>query len=87
MSYALAQTPEECAALPSGRAAFDLVHGDPKAAVPVVGYTLLRSLLIAGGLYVAGEREHLMRNAIAGAIGIEVYVLLWAALQPKWGAS
>ncbi len=70
-----------CAALPSGRAAYDLVDGDWSALAPVVGYTAARAALIAVGMVIAGEREHIIRNALAGAVGIEAFVLVWALIK------
>lgn len=67
-----------CAALPSGQAAFDLVSGDWSAIVPVIGTAAARAALIGVGMAIAGEREHLVRNAIGGAAAIEGFVLLWA---------
>ena len=70
-----------CAALPSGQAAFDLLAGKWSAIGPVVGYTLARSVLVGLGMAVAGEREHIVRNAVAGALAIEGFVLVWALLK------
>ena len=35
--------------------------------------------LVAAGLLVAGERTHVVRNAVAGSLAIEAFVLSWAA--------
>jgi hypothetical protein len=70
-----------CAALPSGQAAYALMHGDPGALLRVLGYTAFRALLIGAGLFAFGNREHLVRNSIAGALGVEAYVLWWASRQ------
>jgi hypothetical protein len=80
---ALGETVEapRCAALPSGQAAAKLVAGDWEAIVPVIGYTAVRGALIAVGLAVAGEREHIVRNAISGTLAIETFVLGWAAIK------
>jgi hypothetical protein len=75
--------PPKCAALPSGSAAFDLVSGDWSAIVPVIGYTAARAALIGIGMAVAGEREHIVRNAVGGAIAIEGFVLVWAAFKRR----
>lgn len=71
----------DCAALPSSDAACDLVQGNVSALPKVLGTTLLRGGLIAAGLYVAGERAHLLRNSVAGALAIEVFVLGWALFK------
>jgi hypothetical protein len=82
-----AMTDPVCAALPSGQAAYDLTHGDRSAFAPVLKYTAMRALLIGAGLFVVGERDHLVRNAVAGAVGIEIYVLWWASRRPFSGGN
>ena len=71
-------TPPVCPALPSGTSAVRLIQGDPSGIVGVVGHTLGRSVLVGVGMAIAGERKHLVRNAVAGALGIEAFVLCWA---------
>ena len=68
-----------CAALPSGQAAYGLVSGDWSCLVPVIGTMVARGALIGVGMAVSGERKHLLRNAAAGAVAVEGFVLLWAA--------
>lgn len=73
-----------CPALPSGTSAYKLMSGDLKGGIPgVIGHTVGRATLIGIGLAVAGEREHIVRNAIAGAVGIEAFVLAWAAWKVR----
>lgn len=74
-----AVTPPVCPALPSGTSAYKLVSGDPAGIVGVIGHTVGRAALIGTGLYVVGEREHVVRNAVGGALAIEAFVLSWAA--------
>lgn len=74
-------SPPTCAALPSGQAAYNLVSGDWGAFLPVVGTTVMRSSLIGIGMALAGERKHLVRNAVAGGLAVEVFVLAWAAYK------
>lgn len=64
--------------LPSEAAARALVRGEPGAWVDVLSSTLLRASLIGAGLYVVGSRERLVRNALAGALAVEIGVLLFA---------
>lgn len=64
--------------LPSEIAARAFIRGEPGALTAVVFSTLLRASLIGAGLYVAGDREHTIRNALAGALAVEVGVLLFA---------
>jgi hypothetical protein len=75
------------AALPSGTSAYRLMSGDPSGLVGVVGHTLARSALVGTGMAIAGEREHIVRNAVAGALGIEAFVLVWAAWKVHKDAS
>lgn len=76
-----------CPALPSGTSAYKLMSGDPGGLLGVVGHTLGRSVLVGTGMAVAGERKHLVRNAVAGALGIEAFVLMWAAWKVRDDAS
>lgn len=69
---------DQCITLPSSDAAVALVRGDVgRGLVGVVGSSLLRGLLIMGGLYAVGEREHLVRNALGASAAIELFVLAW----------
>lgn len=65
--------------LPSSDAAARFVMGEEGAFGGVVSSTLLRALLIAAGMYVAGIRDEktLVKAALGGAIGIEVFVLFY----------
>ena len=67
-----------CITLPSSEAVVTLVRGDVgRGLVGVVGSSLLRAALIMGGLYVVGERDHLVRNALGASAAIELFVLGW----------
>lgn len=37
-----------------------------------------RAVLIGTGMWIGGKRENVGRDALAGAIGIEAFVLGWA---------
>ncbi|MFZ1005932.1 MAG: hypothetical protein WAN65_03790 [Candidatus Sulfotelmatobacter sp.] len=71
-------TAPRCAALPSGQAVFNLVSGDWTALPAVVGTAAARAVLVGTGMALAGEREHLVRNALGGALAIEAFVFAWA---------
>lgn len=60
------------AEVPSAKAALD---GDP---LQVLATYLIRSSVVAGSLYLAGERDNLWRNSLAGCAAIEAVVLYWA---------
>lgn len=79
LGEALTSCPVCPAALPSGTSAYRLMRGDPKGLAGIVGHTIGRASLIGVGMAVAGERKHLVRNALGGALGIEAFVLVWAA--------
>lgn len=64
--------------LPSGRAAVDLVNGKPGGLTKTIACTLGRAALIGTGMWLGGKRENLGRDAVAGAVGIEAFVLAWA---------
>jgi hypothetical protein len=66
--------------LPSAESAEALVGGDVGALPKVLLHTTVRGGLIGLGLYAAGMRgaKNLVKFGLAGAVGIEVFVLLWA---------
>lgn len=68
--------------LPSAQAA---MAGDPLA---ILATYLTRSSVVAASLYLSGQREHVWRNALAGAAAVEASVLVWAShcrdSQPKF---
>ncbi len=65
-------------ALPSGRAAVELVNGKPGGLVKTIVCTLGRAALIGTGMWLGGKKDNLGRDAVAGALGIEAFVLAWA---------
>jgi hypothetical protein len=67
--------------LPSVAAAEDFFNGKPGGLSSVLLSTGLRAGLIGAGLYVAGERQRLLRYSIAGALAIEAFVLLYIRAQ------
>ena len=78
--FALGDPPATCpAALPSGSSAAALLGGDWRALPLAVGHTIVRAALVGAGLYAVGERAHVVRNAVAGSLAIETFVLGWAA--------
>lgn len=70
-----------CDTLPSAGSAAALVRGEAEALPLVLLHALVRAALIGVGLAVVGEREHLVRNAIAGSAAIEVFVLGYQYLK------
>ena len=63
--------------LPSGDAA---ISGNLSAIL--VTY-FARSAMVASGLYLAGYRKNIARNALAGTAAIEASVLLWASSKQQ----
>ena len=61
------------AEVPSAKAALD---GNP---LQILMTYLIRSSVVAGSLYLAGERDNLWRNSLAGCAAIEAVVLYWAS--------
>lgn len=70
-------------ALPSGESAEALVAGDFKVLPKVVLHTGVRAALVGLAMYVAGMRLRagLVKYSVAGALGIEAFVLLWALYE------
>lgn len=79
--------PPACPALPSGSSAVALVGGDWSALPLAVGHTILRATLVGGGMLAAGERAHVVRNAVAGSLAIETFVLMWAMWKRRQMAA
>jgi hypothetical protein len=71
------------APLPSGQAALDLVKGRPGGFGRTVACTFGRAALIGVGMLVGGKTENLARDAFAGALGIEAFVLAWAYYRSR----
>lgn len=67
--------------LPSGEAAMHLVNGRPGGLSRTILCTLGRAALLGVGMWAGGKRENLGRDALAGALGIEAFVLAWAAYR------
>jgi|GEM_PF-1823514 hypothetical protein len=90
--FALGDASPACAAcpaaLPSGSSAAALLGGDWRALPLAVGHTALRATLVGAGLYLAGERDpkRLVKNAAAGSLAIEAFVLGWAAWKLRHSA-
>jgi len=75
--------------LPSGESAEQLVRGDWEALPKVAFHTATRAGLIGLAMYVAGLHapKLLLRYSVAGALGIEAFVLLWALYEKNKGAT
>ncbi len=74
-------TDTHCPTLPSSESAYNFIQGRPGSTIRLVRDLFARAALVGVGMAVAGEREHLFRNAFAGAVGIEVFVLGWVWLN------
>ena len=61
------------------QAAFDLYDGKQGAMNKVILSFIARGVMIAGGLYVFGERDRLWKNAFAASATVELFVLTWTA--------
>lgn len=61
--------------LPSVKSAEDFLLGKPGGFTKALLSTLGRSLLISVGMLAVGERKHVARNALGGAVAIELFVL------------
>lgn len=69
---------------PSARSASMLARGEPGSIVACVAHCAFRSMLVAVGLRAVGHGEKdLVRDAVAGAIAIEVFLVGWAIRQER----
>jgi hypothetical protein len=75
------ETAGYCPSLPSSQSAYDAVMGQPGAWLIVLRDLLGRAGLIGLAMFAAGEREHLLRNSLAGGLGIEAFVMGWIWLH------
>ncbi len=71
---------EDDASLPSGRAWVRLVRdGDVGALGSVIAHTGLRATLIGAGLWAVGARRGtIVRDAVAGSLGVDAFILAWS---------
>ena len=71
-AWTAAHLDEPVASLPSGEVA---VAGD---AVGILGTYAMRSAIVGTGLWLSGDRKHLLRNTLVSTAMIQATVLLWA---------
>ena len=74
-AWTAAHMDESVASLPSGEVA---VKGD---AMGILGTYLVRSAIVGTGLWLSGDRKHLLRNTLVSTAMIQATVLLWAKDQ------
>lgn len=69
---------------PTSYAAYGVVTGQPGAILRMTAFTLLRSLILAPGLAIAGIRGRtLILSSVAGSVTMTSYAL-GCALYSKW---
>jgi len=73
--------PQFCDSVPSAESTGALIRGEKNALPRVLIHTAGRAALIGVGLAIAGEREHLVRNSLAGAIALEAFLLVYCAAR------
>lgn len=66
---------------PSGVAALRLVQGEPGGLTSSIDWTLRRSTLLLAGMYLAGERERLLKKALVGSLAVEAVVIADVAIR------
>ena len=71
-AWTAAHLDEPVASLPSGETA---IGGN---AFEILGTYLTRSAIVGTGLWLGGDRKHLIRNTLAGTAMIQATVMLWA---------
>lgn len=72
MTWTATHMDEEKASLPSGETA---IGGN---AFEILGTYLTRSAIVGTGLWLGGDRKHLIRNTLAGTAMIQAAVMVWA---------
>ena len=81
LSFDDERNPSTCIPFGPERAASNLVSGKWAEIFPIVYHTAIRSFFIAGGLYAAGEREHIAKYALATSAGVQIGILAWSWKQ------
>lgn len=72
------------AGLPTGENATDVVQGKSGAIPAMLGFTLVRSIVIGTGLALVGVRgEELVKYSLAGSAALEAFVLSYAWLEER----
>jgi len=73
--------------LPSQSSAAALVRGDWSAAPTVALHIVGRAGIVAAGMACVGERDasRLVRNALAGSLAIELFVLIHELVNQRQG--
>ena len=66
---------------PTALAARQCFTGDPTGCVNSLLWTLSRAAMLAGGMWLAGERDKLWQRGLAGSTAIETFVFLWSAFH------
>ena len=72
MTWTATHMDEPVASLPSGETA---IGGN---AFEILGTYLTRSVIVGTGLWLGGDRKHLIRNTLVSTAMIQATVLLWA---------
>jgi len=70
-------------AAPSKEAVVRYLVGEPNATEDLITSFLERSVLIAMGIVVFGEKDNLIRNSIGASLAIELYLLWFYGKQIK----
>lgn len=60
---------------PSGEHAKAMLRGDEGGVRGTVEWTLRRTALIAAGMWLAGERNQVLKKALIGSLGVEAMVI------------
>ena len=69
------------AKFPSAAAAEDCLTGVPGGCVRSAGWVLQRSLLLGAGMYLAGERTHLLPKVLVSSLAVQAVVMTDTALR------
>jgi hypothetical protein len=77
MAWTATHMDEPQASLPSGETALD------GSLFEIAGTYLTRSLIVGTGLWLGGDRKHLVRNTLVSTAMIQATVMMWAAEQKQ----
>lgn len=83
LAYAMYSQGDRGADVPSSKSAQALINGEEGAYRTVFLHWLGRSAIVGAGMYLAGGRTDVVKQAMAGAAVIELTLFSWAAAQKR----
>lgn len=87
IAYAIYSQGNRSVDLPSSKSAQSVVNGEQGSFQTATLHWLGRAVIVGSGMYLAGGRNHLAKQALAGAAVLEATLLLWAMKNKQVAAA